>query len=1257
MKISNRPLLICLLLSLLAYRHASAQVKTNTDVLEKASQTTAQKETARYNQLQTLARQKGWPTSLKGKKGRIAILRDVNAQGIPIYITTLDNIISAATIRTNLLWPGGSTGLSLNGSSTSVKGKIAIWDEAKPLPTHVELTGRVTQKDNASSVSDHSTHVAGTMIASGVNPLAKGMSFGQQQLLAYDWNNDNSEMLAAASQLLVSNHSYGVVAGWSYNSDNGHWEFYGDPGDTADYKFGYYDPDSQMWDSIAYNAPNYLIMKAAGNNRGETGPAVGQAYYRYNSSGIMAYAGLRPSGISSNDAYDCIATSAGAKNILTVGAVNPIPGGYSSTSDVVMSDFSSWGPTDDGRIKPDVVANGVNVLSCIGTSNTAYDTYSGTSMATPSVTGSLLLLQEYYAKLHSGSFMRSATLKGLAIHTADEAGIADGPDYTFGWGLVDMQKAASVITSDTSKKRDQAIYENTLTNSTADTYTLHVVASGNGSLTATICWTDPPGSVSTTNLLNNTSKKLINDLDIRITDGSSTWYPYVLDPTHPWNAATTGDDAINNVEKIVIKNVTPGKTYTITVSHKGTLARGSQAYSLLVSGIGGSSYCTSAPTSSTGTRIDKVSFGDIQNTTASGCTTYRDYTSLSTGIQPGRQIPISVTLSSCDASANARVIKVFIDYNHDGTFGTDELAAVSDVLSGGSTTWSGAITASSSLTPGTYGIMRIIAQETTDTAAVKACGSYTAGETEDYTVKFTAPTDNTGVTAIVAPIGDVCSADSQLVTVSIKNYGSADQSQVGITTVISADGSTVATLNAVYPETIPAGSSVTYTYQSGFNMVAGKTYTITSYTTLATDQLHSDDTATAAVSVNAAAATTGQAEICGTDKAYLKATSAGSSDIAFWYDNASATTPIATGADTSTTVIPSDKTYYLQLNGSGKVGPSTKLAYASGGYNVFSGNFVNFTNNVPVTIENARLYIGYPGKLTFIVADITNLDTASGSYSYTAISSTTIDAYATNPNPQAGSVTGNPSSDTGAIFHLGLSVPTAGSHSIIIVSDGNASIFRNNGITSQPYPFTIPGIFSITGNSALSTTNSSLYQQYYYFFYDMLIRTAGCPTARTAVVASTSTAPIISLNGNVLTSTSAAKYQWYINDSLLSGHTSQTDTANVTGIYTVVATDAFGCSQTSNAVSYNQGKGAIYLSTHPNPSNGVFLVNFITGKAANIDLSLYNVLGQQVYHRYVGNTAGVYSYLVNAPYLAAGIYMLKVQVGKDSYTDKVLIAR
>ena len=57
------------------------------------------------------------------------------------------------------------------------------------------------------------------MAASGVNPLAKGMSFGQQQLVAYDFGNDGSEMLNEAANLLVSNHSYGSLSGWEFNNN------------------------------------------------------------------------------------------------------------------------------------------------------------------------------------------------------------------------------------------------------------------------------------------------------------------------------------------------------------------------------------------------------------------------------------------------------------------------------------------------------------------------------------------------------------------------------------------------------------------------------------------------------------------------------------------------------------------------------------------------------------------------------------------------------------------------------------------------------------------------------------------------------------------------------------------------------------------------------------------------------------------------------------------------------------------------------
>ncbi len=320
---------------------------------------------------------------------------------------------------------------------------------------------------------------------------------------------------------------------------NNRWEFYGKAGDNEDYKFGYYSEDAQSLDSIAYNAPYYLIVKAAGNNRNENGPAVGQPYYRYNASGQMASAGNRPAGISSNDGYDIITWDCGAKNILTVGAVGGIPGGYSRKEDVVMSSFSSWGPTDDGRIKPDIVADGVSVLSSIATSTNAYATYSGTSMASPSAAGSLFLLQEYYSKLKNGAFLRSATLKGLAIHTADEAGVSPGPDYQFGWGLLNVEKAAAVITaavpSSNAANSAHQLYENTLAE--GQTFTLNVIASGKGPLTATICWTDVKGNVDKVNLLNNRAKNLVNDLDIRITKGAGaslkTYLPWTLDVNNP----------------------------------------------------------------------------------------------------------------------------------------------------------------------------------------------------------------------------------------------------------------------------------------------------------------------------------------------------------------------------------------------------------------------------------------------------------------------------------------------------------------------------------------------------------------------------------------------------------------------------------------------------------------------------------------------------------------------------------------------------
>jgi hypothetical protein len=328
--------------------------------------------TAAHQKAVAMAPGKGWAIRRTTKAGNVVVLQGVNSLGFPVYFTTHNNTTAAATTGTNTVQPGGDLNLNLNGSSANLLNKLAIWDGGQIYSAHREFAGKtIIAKDNA-AILDHSTHVAGTMIAKGVYAPVKGMAYGATSLSAWDFDNDVSEMSAAASGLLLSNHSYGEVGGWDYNSSESRWEWYGLPGDTEDYTFGFYDSRVQSWDKIAYNAPYYLIVESAGNSRSTNGPAVGATYYGYTSrtNSTFINKGARPAGISSNNGYDIITTTGNAKNILTVGSVGPLPNGPVNRTDVAISYFSSWGPTDDGRIKPDIVGDGENVTS-VGVANTS----------------------------------------------------------------------------------------------------------------------------------------------------------------------------------------------------------------------------------------------------------------------------------------------------------------------------------------------------------------------------------------------------------------------------------------------------------------------------------------------------------------------------------------------------------------------------------------------------------------------------------------------------------------------------------------------------------------------------------------------------------------------------------------------------------------------------------------------------------------------------------------------------------------------
>ncbi len=468
------------------------------------------------------------------ENGTYRELQKILPDGSLIYYTTF-NVNAARSTRTNHLNSGGSLGLNLMGQNMTAH----IWDGGLARTTHQEYDGaggtdRFSIGDGTTGLHYHSAHVTGTIIASGVSANAKGMA-PYARAIGYEWNNDLTEATNAASNgMLISNHSYG------YDSSL-----------VPDYYFGAYITESRDWDNLLFNAPYYLMVVAAGND-GNT---------NYNGAPL-----------GGNSAYDKLTGHSTSKNNLVVANANDANvDNNGNLISVSINSSSSEGPTDDYRIKPDITGNGTSVYSTYESSNTAYGTITGTSMASPNVAGSILLLQQHYNNLNS-TFMRAATLKGLVLHTADDAG-STGPDAIFGWGLLNAKKAAETISA---KDNGSIIQELTLTG--GQTYQFTVDADGVNELRASISWTDRPGTATTQT--NSTTPRLVNDLDLRVTKGSTTYLPWKL------TGITTNAKVDNNLDPFERVDVSGASgTYTITVSHKGSLTGGSQNYSLVVTGV------------------------------------------------------------------------------------------------------------------------------------------------------------------------------------------------------------------------------------------------------------------------------------------------------------------------------------------------------------------------------------------------------------------------------------------------------------------------------------------------------------------------------------------------------------------------------------------------------------------------------------------------------------------------------------------------
>lgn len=551
------------------------------------------------------AEAEGW--SAKGEADGIAYeLQSIEGTRVKMYRTMNHNAaISSAANEVR-----DATPFIADGSNILV----GVWDAGMIRKTHQEFGGRVVHRDSASD-HYHATHVGGTVAAAGVQENAKGMA-PNARVDSYDWSSDTLEMSMTGmtesgqtNRIPISNHSYGLIVGWEASFSPIRW--YGDytPGQTnrEDAGFGIYDEESQDFDQVAFDAPYFLIFKAAGNDRNDGAPSLATSFQYYSGFSWVTKSYDPTTDPYSdgwdNGGYDTIGFVGNAKNIMTVGSVaDAVSGTNRLVSAASLSSFTGFGPCDDGRIKPDLVANGASLYSTYTGSDSAYSTMSGTSMATPNAAGSAALVADVYFRLFGGATMRSSALKGLLLHTADDLG-RTGPDYEFGWGLLNTRAAVDLVEALSTFPSSPSGWDDSLSNSNqSDLFTFRW--DGQSDIRVTLCWTDPPGPGQSG--LDSTNRVLINDLDLRVIDPlGQTNYPFVLDLYNPANTATVGDNEVDNVEQVLISAPTNEGVYTISVEIDSTVSNSPQVYSLWVSGRSLAPVLSHTPLSNThATNID-----------------------------------------------------------------------------------------------------------------------------------------------------------------------------------------------------------------------------------------------------------------------------------------------------------------------------------------------------------------------------------------------------------------------------------------------------------------------------------------------------------------------------------------------------------------------------------------------------------------------------------------------------------------------------
>lgn len=364
---------------------------------------------------------------------------------------------------------------------------------------HIDFEGRIANITN-DPTGTHGDGVSGIMAGAGnLNPSNRGMAAGSDlYVVNYDANFLDSATVTLINsgdvQITNSSYSNGCNAGYLANT--------------------------QTVDTQIRDIPTLVHVFSAGNsNNNNCGYGAGNQWGNITGG--------------HKQAKNCMTTA----NVFFDGS---------------LVNSSSRGPAHDGRIKPDITANGQNQISTDPNNN--YQVFGGTSGAAPGIAGIAAQLYEVYGDANGGALPQSALIKATMLNTTHEAGNI-GPDFKFGWGIVNGLRAGMLI-------EDGRYLSDDISQGVTNNHSINVPV-GTTQVRFMVYWSDAPGSPGA-------NPALVNDLDLVVTDPSSgTHLPWILDHTPDPVAldtpATNGIDHLNNMEQVLLNNPAAGN-YDIDIT-------------------------------------------------------------------------------------------------------------------------------------------------------------------------------------------------------------------------------------------------------------------------------------------------------------------------------------------------------------------------------------------------------------------------------------------------------------------------------------------------------------------------------------------------------------------------------------------------------------------------------------------------------------------------------------------------------------------